>query len=235
MSTDSVASIGASVPKHMKMAHYLGSPRLSHIIVVIITGAIGWCAMSMIPPNAASEESEDGKGRVQSKLSLTGRFVDKEPATTLRVIATNTGRDTIKVDKDLVFLLHFAFYDQRGELIAPERVKSDKATKRVLTKDEANRRFVTLRPDESIARDVLPFDGFRVFEYGISESRTEILATGYECRYVLPKSSKLHHVRVTYGLGHGLPEGFKVYANQSLEELGVFQGSSTVELGKRDQ
>lgn len=235
MSTNSMWNIGALFPKYVKIAHHAGSHQLSHIIVLVITGAIGWCVMSMIPPKAVSEEADDGKGQVESKLSLTARFIDDEATATLRIIATNTGQDSITVDKDLIFLLHFAFYDERGGPIMPDRVRSDKATKKTLTKDEASRRFVTLRPGESIARDVLPFDELLVFEYGISESRANIAATGYECKYVLPKSSKLHRVKVTYGLGHGLHEGFKVYANQSLEELGVYQGTHAVEVRKGDR
>lgn len=141
----------------------------------------------------------------------------------ISLVMTNRGREPVILDRELVLLVDMTFLDASGRAIVPIRVDGD--TEREPKKSDLSRRFVELRPGDSLTRTIRAFVGFRAFEYGIAEGETTLSATGYECTFRVPTGSEVSKVKVTYGIRHGLREGFRAFTGSSLEALRVYQES----------
>jgi hypothetical protein len=190
----------------------------------------------------ASEDASPGQERdSKSAEPSIGASVDREPDkrnthdVKLTVVAredggvvvvtlnlTNEGREPIRVDKDLVFLVDVRVENKESRVIDAEYKDEVKRS----SDADIRGRFVRLSPGESVSRTIGLRDKFTEFRWGIGTFPGGIhqIDAGYEAMVQFPQGETFRRVIVDYAAARGFEEAFHGYVGVSADDAGLFLG-----------
>lgn len=165
-----------------------------------------------------SQMKSDKNSCLEATMEVDPGGTREEPILFLNI--KNVGDDTIKVDRDLVFLLNINIIGRNGISLELEEAASISVPDRMDLKE----RFVLLKPNNSIQRKIELKKSFKYFVYGIGTSETNLIITAYEALFRLPAKSYPERIDIIYGPLYGFREGFAQYTGIESTTLGLFEG-----------
>jgi len=136
----------------------------------------------------------------------------------LIVKVTNTSKDAIRLDKDLVIGLELTFADANNTRVPLKHLETVKAPE----EKEIVKRFVDLPPGQSLERRINLRGGFASFTCGhATEAVTHLHHFfGIETKEALPDDSKATKLIARFGTrGFDFTPGVQSYTGKSMREL----------------
>lgn len=149
------------------------------------------------------------------KIALSLRLYGSPENANVQVTLTNAGSMLMLVDRDLVFLLDVECMDPEGKKINYEYVRP--LTPPQKNPKEWTKRFIVVKPGESVSRTMRLHKQFAMFFCAISDQHQ--IAAGESFKRV-PQGRAIEYVNVTYGKSNYiLGPAFKFYTGLSIDHL----------------
>ena len=148
----------------------------------------------------------------------------------LTIRLENRGRQPIRIDRELVFLVGIGVVDSEGTGVDMHFVS---ALPKPSSGDLA-KRFLLLPPGEVVERQIAQGQDFKKFMSAISWPTEQLQA--YESLWRFPSDLRdVSEISVTYGPGYRTNEALESYVGLSVLPPDLYQGplSSTIRLQKR--